>query len=582
VSESYPFTARLGARPAGRETEFRVWAPSARESAVIIGDGSQLELREEGYGVWSARAEVPAEADYWIELNGMRYPDPCSRHQPAGIRGPSRVFDPSRHAWSDAGFTATALSESVIYELHIGTFSAAGTFDGAIPHLEELARLGVTTLELMPVAEGPGERGWGYDGVYISAAHHAYGGPVGLQRFVDAAHALDLAVILDVVYNHVGASGAEALAAFGPYFTGQHHTFWGDAINYDDELCDGVREWAIQSAESWIRDFHADGLRLDAIHAIHDESANPLVGSIADRVHALNARSLVIAEAGLNDPRVIRPGSLGGLRCDAQWADDFHHSLRVLLTGERDGYYADFGRVADLAKAFGRPFVHDGNWSAFRKRRFGALARDRPPAQFVVFSQNHDQIGNRPRGDRLPAPVRGLAAFCVLLAPFTPMLFMGEEYGEAAPFQFFTDHIDPAIAEATRSGRRREFAAFAAFAGEVPDPQDPATFAASKLTRRRDGELCALYAALIACRREVSGETEGVVFDEDGRWLRVSRGNHEMVCNFAPKPQSFTVGDVRLHLATAACTLSDGRLELPGLAGALLARRSVDSGIAQA
>jgi maltooligosyltrehalose trehalohydrolase len=436
----------------------------------------------------------------------------------------------------------------------------------------------VTAVELMPVAEGPGERGWGYDGVYIWAAHHAYGGPEGLQRFVDAAHAAGISVILDVVYNHVGASGGGALAAFGPYFTQRHHTFWGDAINYDDALCDGVREWAAQSAEAWARDFHLDGLRLDAIHAIYDDSAQPIVGEIAERVHAANPRALVIAESGLNDPRVIRPATVGGLGCDAQWADDFHHALRVLLTGDRDGYYSDFGTVADLAKAFHRPFVHDGGWSGFRKRRFGAPAEDRPPAQFVVFSQNHDQVGNRAFGDRLPSEARALAAFCVLLSPFVPMLFMGEEYGESAPFQFFTDHIDPDIAEATRTGRRNEFAAFASFAGEVPDPQDPATFAASKLTRRTDRSIEGLYAALVGCRREISGEAECLRLDEDGRWLHLRRGGHEMICNFAPRKKTFAVGDARLRLATADCAIEGGHLELPGLAGALLERKQTAGG----
>jgi maltooligosyltrehalose trehalohydrolase len=574
VSERYAFSAPLGAHAAGERTEVRVWAPAASDPVLVREDGARTALRAEGYGVWAAKAELAHGDDYWIEVGGVRHPDPCSRHQPAGIRGPSRVFDPGRYAWSDAGFAATALNAAVIYELHVGTFSEAGTLDGAISHLDELARLGVTTLELMPLAEGPGDRGWGYDGVYIWAAHHAYGGPAALQRLVDAAHARGLGVILDVVYNHVGASGSEALAAFGPYFTGRHHTFWGAAINYDDELCDGVREWAIQSAEAWVRDFHIDGLRLDAIHAIYDGSAKPLVAELTERVHALKPSALVIAESGLNDPRVIRPTALGGLGCDGQWADDFHHALRVLLTGERDGYYADFGTVGDLAKAFRRPFVHDGTWSRFRRRRFGAPAADRGPEQFVVFAQNHDQVGNRALGDRLPGPARALAAFCVLLAPFTPLLFMGEEYGESAPFQFFTDHIDPELAEATRAGRRREFAAFASFAGEVPDPQDPATFEASKLTRRADAELRALYAALIACRREVSGESECVAFDEHARWLRLRRGAHEMVCNFASHAQEFSVGDASLRLATAHCTFAGGRLELAPLAGALLERAS--------
>ena len=347
----------------------------------------------------------------------------------------------------------------MIYELHVGTFSPEGTFAGAIPYLQELAELGVTALELMPVAEFPGARGWGYDGVYLSAD------PVLLRRPAAASSssstpptALGLAVLLDVVHNHVGASGTKALLAFGPYFTHKHETPWGAGLNVDDEQCDAVREWVCQSAEGWVRDFHLDGLRLDAIHAIVDSSPEHLVAEIARRVHAVRPGALVIAESGLNDPQVMRVPELGGHGCDAAWADDFHHALRTLLTGDTDGWYAEFDSLALLAKAFNRPHVHDGTYSTFRKRRFGAPADDVPPERFVVFSADHDQVGNRALGDRLPVQTRALAAFCTLLSPFTPMLFQGEEYGERAPFQFFSDHIDPEIANATREGRRREFA----------------------------------------------------------------------------------------------------------------------------
>src|SRR5205807_166683 len=330
------------------------------------------------------------------------------------------------------------LEELVIYELHIGTFSPEGTFEGAIPYLEGLAELGVTAIEIMPVAEFPGRHGWGYDGVYLSAAQSSYGGPDGLLALVEAAHAEGLAAILDVVYNHVGASGVQALEAYGPYFTDKYETPWGRAINYDDADCDPVREWVLQSAEGWVRDFGIDGLRLDAIHAIFDSSAEHIVEAVARRVHAIRRDALVIAESGLNDPRVMRPHARGGYACDAAWADDFHHSLRALVTDERDGYFAEFGQVAQLAKAFHRPHVHDGTYSSFRHRRFGAPADDVPVQRFVVFSQNHDQVGNRAFGDRMPGPARALAAFCTLLAPFAALLFMGEEYGEDAPFQFFS------------------------------------------------------------------------------------------------------------------------------------------------
>jgi len=322
----------------------------------------------------------------------------------------------------------------VIYELHIGAFSDEGTFTGAIPHLAELAQLGVTAIEIMPVAEFPGARGWGYDGVYLSAAQSSYGGPEGLVKLVGAAHEAGLAVILDVVYNHVGASGVTALEAFGPYFTEKYDTPWGRAINYDDADCDPVREWVLQSATGWVGDFGIDGLRLDAIHAIFDASPEHVVAAVARRVHDAAPGALVIAESGLNDPKVMRPTPVGGWGCDAAWADDFHHSVRALVTDEREGYYAEFGKVADLAKAFHRPFVHDGTYSSFRRRRFGAPAQDIPPEQFVVFSQDHDQVGNRAYGDRLPAAARPLAALCTLLAPFTPMLFMGRS--TVSPLRF--------------------------------------------------------------------------------------------------------------------------------------------------
>ena len=566
----YPWQAPLGALPGPGGTSFRVWAPACDSVSVVHGEDA-TQLARAGLGVWEGTAPVGAGQDYMFELDGgKRLPDPCSRHQPQGLRGPSRVFDATAYDWRDDGFRARSLDQSVIYELHVGTFTAAGTLDGAIGELERLARLGITAIELMPLAEGPGERGWGYDGVYISSTHHAYGGPAALQRLVDAAHAHGLAVILDVVYNHVGASGAPALEAFGPYFTDRYQTFWGAAINYDDAGCDGVREWVAQSAEGWIRDFHCDGLRLDAIHAIYDQSARHIVAEVAERVHALNPRALVIAESGLNDPRVIRPFALGGFDCDAQWADDFHHALRTLLTGERDGYYADFGTVGDLAKAYRRPFVHDGQYSPYRQRRFGAPAADRPPEQFVIFSQNHDQVGNRAFGDRMPFELRPLAAFCVLLAPFTVLLFMGEEYGEEAPFQFFTDHIDPEIAEATREGRRREFASFAAFAEQVPDPQDPATFRDSMLTRRSHPDYEALYADLLRWRWRLSGEAECVGLDENERWLHLRRGEHQLICNFARQPHTLPVADARLLFATDSCEVVGEEVRVAALAGALL------------
>jgi maltooligosyltrehalose trehalohydrolase len=485
---------RLGAVPAAAGgTEVCVWAPKATSVAV----GGQA-LDDAGDGFFAGLLELRAGDDYRIGLGGAELADPCSRDQPEGLHGPSRVLDTDAFEWT-AEPVAMPLAELVVYELHVGTFTPEGTFDAAIPRLDTLAQLGVTAIELMPVATFPGERGWGYDGVFTSAPHRAYGGPHGLARLVDAAHERGLAVILDVVYNHVGPGND--LAAFGPYFTDRYDTFWGDALDYSQR---GVREWAIQNAELWVRDYRIDGLRLDATHAIFDESEPHIMVELAERVHAAHEGALVIAEMSIGDRRPIEQWA-----ADAQWADEFHHALHVLLTGERDGYYEDYGRVGDLARAY------------------------EDDERLVVCAQNHDQVGNRAEGDRLPPEARRIAAACTLFAPQVPLLFMGEEYGEAAPFQFFTDHDDPFIAEATREGRKREFAAFSAFGGEVPDPQAAETFERSKLhPEAEDGELRAFYAELIELRRSLPRDVETDA-DEAKRVLRVRRGDRELVADFA-------------------------------------------------
>jgi maltooligosyltrehalose trehalohydrolase len=569
-----PWERPLGAHPASDgTTEFRVWAPRPGSVLLKIGE-REIALAHVGHDVFEVTTAASEGEEYVFVVDGQELADPCTRWQPAGLRGPSRIVDPARFEWSDAGFRPGPLADQVLLELHVGTFSSEGTFDGAIPHLRELAETGITAVELMPVAEFPGARGWGYDGVYLSAAHSAYGGPEALARLVDAAHAEGLAVVLDAVYNHLGASGVTAMEAYGPYFTDKYETPWGRAINFDDEFSDPVREWVLQSAEGWVRDFHIDGLRLDAIHAIVDSNPEHLVAAVARRVHAARRGAYVIAESGMNDPRVMRPSERGGYGCDASWADDFHHALRVLLTEDRAGYYAEFGQVAQLAKAFHRPHVHDGQYSSFRKRRFGAPAEDIPPASFVVFDQNHDQVGNRAYGDRLPFQARPLAAFCTLLSPFTPMLFMGEEYGERAPFQFFSDHIDEEIATATREGRRREFAAFAEFGEEIPDPQAPQTFEASKLTRERDPQLAELYRRLIEARRKIPTEEHTTIeWDEDARWLRVLRPPHfEVICNFAGERSTVPCSGGRVVVAThGEPHPGESGVELEPLAGALIA-----------
>ena len=565
-----PFERRLGAFPLGDgRAEFRVWAPRAERIGLRV-DGREHSLDDAGYGVYEAIMETLPGADYAYLVDGSELPDPCSRWQPGGLRGPSRLLDPGAFEWTDGGWAPPGIDDLVLYELHVGTFTAEGTFEAVIPHLRGLRELGVTAIELMPVAEFPGRHGWGYDGVYLSAAQSSYGGPLELQKLVDAAHAEGLAVILDVVYNHVGASGTKALTAFGPYFTSHYETPWGQAVNYDDEQSDAVREWALQSAEQWVRDFHLDGLRLDAVHAIKDSSPEHLVAAVVRRT----APAFVIAESGMNDPKVMRDVMRGGWGCDAAWADDFHHALRTLLTGDREGYYAEFGEVALLAKAFHRPHVPDGTYSTFRKRRFGARADDVPPERFVVFSANHDQVGNRAFGDRLPVEVRPLAALVTLLSPFTPMIFQGDEYGETAPFQFFSDHIDEDIAAATREGRRREFAVFAEFRGrEVPDPQDPATFEASKLTRSGEPEgLGELYAELLRVRRELPpGDADAIDFDEHAGWLRVRRGPFLLVANFSLRTSHVPVEETIEPVVTAGhVTLEPGYVVLTSLSGALL------------
>ena len=439
-----------------------------------------------GYFIGTERAE--AGLRYFYLLDGeRRRPDPASRALPDGVHGSSEVVDTTTFAWTDAGWRGLPLKDMVIYEIHVGTFTPEGTFDAVIPRLERLKELGVTAIQLMPVASFPGSRNWGYDGVGLFAPQRSYGGPAGLQRLVDACHARGMAVVLDVVYNHLGPEG-NYLAEFGPYFTDRYTTPWGPAINYDGEESRGVRDFVIANALYWIREYHVDGLRLDAIHGVFDAGPVHILRGLNDAVRRL-ARRLgrivpVAAESDLNDRRVIDPVQKGGYGLAGQWSDDFHHCVHTLLTGERNGYYADFGSLKQLAKAYTDGFVYDGQFSFFRGLPHGTPTRDLPPERFVVCAQNHDQVGNRARGERLFSLVEfealKLAASTVLLSPYVPLLFMGEEYGERAPFLFFTDFEDPALREAVTQGRRKEFAAFG-WIGEVPDPQDPATFARSKL-----------------------------------------------------------------------------------------------------
>jgi len=481
----------LGAIPlGGGRCLFRVWAPAASKVEVQILTPEQrlvpLEARDLGY--FEAVVEkVPAGACYVFRLDdNLSRPDPASRYQPQGVHGPSQVVD-FNFDWTDQAWHGVSLQHYILYELHVGLFTSEGTFDAIISRLPYLQELGITAIELMPIVEFPGARNWGYDGVDLFAAHSSYGGPEGLKRLVNACHQAGLAVVLDVVYNHLGPEG-NYLAEFGPYFTERYKTPWGLALNFDGPHSDEVRRLFIQNALYWLTECHIDALRLDAIHAILDHSATPFLQELGQAVHLraeeLNRRIYLIAESGLNDSRIIRSIELGGMGLDAQWNDDFHHALRTLLTGDRKGYYEDFGRFSQLTKAYQEGYVYSGQYSNYRRRRFGNSARTQPRHQFVVFAQNHDQVGNRMRGERLGEHVTfealKLAAAAVLLSPFVPLLFMGEEYGETAPFQYFVSHTDPDLIEAVRQGRKREFRSFA-WEGEQPDPQAEGTFQRCKL-----------------------------------------------------------------------------------------------------
>ncbi|MDX6569727.1 MAG: maltooligosyltrehalose trehalohydrolase [Gaiellales bacterium] len=475
-----------------------------------------IPMERDRQGYFEATAEAEAGARYGFRLDGGDdLPDPASRWQPYGVHGPSALVDPAAFEWSDGGFRAPPLSELVIYELHIGTFSEAGSFDGAIERLDDLVSLGVTACEIMPVGQFPGARNWGYDGVDLWAPQSTYGGPDGLRRLVDACHARGLAVVLDVVYNHFGPEG-NYLERFAPYLSDLHHTPWGQGVNVDGPGSDEVRRFFIGNALHWLDEYHIDALRLDAIHGILDTSAVPFLRELGLAVAELGERRrrtlTLIAESDLNDPRVVQPAAIGGLGLDSAWCDDLHHSVHAALTGERDGYYSDFGTLRDLAKALRQGWVYDGAESVYRGRRYGGSPSGLDGKHFVVFSQNHDQVGNRALGDRLTRIVdaerQKLAAGLVLLSPFVPLLFMGEEYGETAPFLYFTDHRDDDLNTAVREGRAREFEAFAR-SGELVDPHDPEAFLRSRLdwTRREQGahrQHLDLYRELLRLRRDLA------------------------------------------------------------------------------
>ena len=552
-----------------------VWAPRAGRVRVWIGGpggrlpdhGLTADLEPAGEGWWRAEvAEALAGRRYGFLLDDDQQvlPDPRSRRQPHGVHEPSQFYADD-FAWTDTRWRGHGLPDSVIYELHIGTFTEVGTFDAAIERLDHLVELGVTHVEILPVNDFNGRWNWGYDGVLWYCVHEAYGGPDGLKRLVDACHRAGLAVVLDVVYNHLGASG-NYLQRFGPYLQGGHNT-WGDQVNLDGEQAGPVRQYILENALMWLSEFHLDALRLDAVHALRDSSQVHLLAELSTRVKVLSSelgRPLVlIAESDLNDPVMFTARSEGGYGLDGQWDDDVHHALHAMLSGEKQGYYADFGSLSALAKVLTRAFLHDGTYSSFRGRDHGQpVDTGRTPGyRFVVCLQNHDQVGNRAAGDRLPRIVEPgmlkVGATLLLTSPFTPLLFMGEEWAASTPWPFFTSHPEPELAEATATGRITEFADHGWDIGAVVNPQDPAAFASAKLRwseRREPGhaEFLVLYRELLALRREHRDLADPrlplveVDFDQDAQWVIVHRGAFDVLANLAAHAQQLpsATGDI--------------------------------------
>ncbi len=567
------------------ERALEVWAPRA-ESVDAVIDGAPLRrasMRSTRDGWWATDEPFSAGTDYRFSLDGgPPLPDPRSASQPSGIDGSSRVVDLGAFEWHDDAFRAVPLAEAVIYELHIGTFTDEGTFDSAILRLDHVAALGASHVELMPVAEFGGDRGWGYDGVDLYAPHHVYGGPDGMTRFVEAAHSRGLAVILDVVYNHLGPAGNH-LASFGPYFTDHYATPWGSAVNFDRAGSDEVRRFFIDNALMWLRDYHVDGLRLDAVHAIFDMAAVHFLEQLATEVHDLGStlkrELIVVAESDLNDPRLITEPGAGGFGLDAQWSDDFHHALFSVLSGDRSGYYADFGLLEDLAAALTRGYRYAGHYSHFRQRRHGRPYSGLDGRRLLGYLQNHDQVGNRALGERsaaLMSPGRVMiGSAVVLMAPFVPMLFQGEDWAASNPFRYFTDHRDTALGAAVRDGRAKEFAEFGWDPQTVPDPQSRATFERSRLQWAElsdvdHASVLQWHKDLIALRAEYPELRDGrldairVNFDEDARWMSFRRGRVTVVFSLGMAPTTVANDAGRIRFSSSDAIRLVGRdLELP-------------------
>jgi maltooligosyltrehalose trehalohydrolase len=553
----------------------RVWAPLAETMELVTPDSREL-LEQTTGGWWESSTQLAPGALYRFAIDGEVAPDPRSPRQPDGPHGWSQTVDHSEFAWHDHDWTGFPLAAAVIYELHVGTFSPAGTFAGVIEKLDDLVGLGISAIEIMPVATFPGARGWGYDGVNLGAPQESYGGPDGLKELVDACHGKRLAVILDVVYNHLGPVG-NSLHRFGPYFTDAYQSPWGDAVNLDGAGSDEVRRFIVDNALQWVLDYHVDGLRLDAVHALHDESAVHILHELGEEVHAAGRRTgrtvWIIAESDLNDPRLIRSNEAYGFGLDAAWSDDFHHALHVALTGETDGYYGDFEGIDDLAEAISNVYVFGGRFAPSRERTHGQGVGDMDRSRFVCFNQNHDQIGNRATGGRLAhlvSPERlEIAAALLLTTPFVPMLFQGEEWAASTPFQYFTDVDDEEVGNAVREGRRAEFAAFGWEPEDIPDPQDPATWERSVLNwSERDepkhARILNWHRDLIALRERFPSLRDGrvaktVVRHEPGSSiLVVDRNELSVIVNFGPDPETVDVRPISTVLLCNDETINVG------------------------
>ncbi len=572
---------------------FDVWAPFA-ESVTLLAEGQHHEMRSLDGGAagwWTADVPRRPGTDYGYLVNGEGpFPDPRSQRQPDGVHALSRTFDASSYAWNDADWAGRGLGGAVIYELHLGTFTPEGTLDAAVEKLDYLVELGIDFVELLPVNAFNGPHNWGYDGVLWFAVHEAYGGPEAYQRFVDAAHAAGLGVIQDVVYNHLGPSG-NYLPKFGPYLKSGEGNTWGDSVNLDGPGSDDVRQYILDNAAMWLGDFHVDGLRLDAVHALRDERAVHILEDLASLADGIEAETGVpktlIAESDLNNPRLIYRRDTNGYGLEGQWSDDFHHAVHVNLTGETAGYYADFDSLGALAKVLEHGYFHDGSYSSFRGRHHGRPIRPGlvHPAALVVCNQNHDQIGNRAAGDRLSSSLSygrlALAAVLTMTSPFTPMLFMGEEFGASTPWQFFTSHPEEWLAEATADGRLKEFERMGWDPALVPNPQDPETFERSKLKweEAHDGDharLLDLYRALANLRRSTPELAGGgftdthVDFSEEDKWLVLSRGAVRVACNFGDRTLTKAMDGEVLLATDSAAAVGNGKLTLPGESAAVV------------